>query len=548
MSDMTKYQQQAEELSQKLWSIACDLRGNMDGAKFKNYILGTIFYSFLSERTEQYMTDLLRNETEKKSYKEAFNDDEFRPVIEEMSLDHLGYIIKPEYLFSELVRKISKPENDGDRFTIEDYSKAIKALEDSTEGQESHSDFDGLFSDMRLEDPDLGNSVDDRTDLISKVILRISEISFTNEDSEFDVLGTAYMILIGQFASDAGKKSGEFFTPTGPAKLVATLASLGLTEAESVADCTCGSASMLLEVQKHLANHRVGHYYGQENNASTFNLARMNMLMHGIPYQDFDIYKGDTINNDMYGNTKMTIQVCNPPYSLKYDANPKLLKEPRYSGAGKLAPKSHADYAFVEHMIYHMDEQNGRVAVLLPHGVLFRGGAEATIRKYIVKDLNRLDAVIGLAPNLFHGTSIPVCLLILKSNRGVNKDNILFIDASKEFTHGKKQNLMEDSHIQKIVDAYQKRVDIDQFAHVASYKEIEANDFNLNIPRYVDTREVEPDVDLKKVAAEIKDTNKSIESNNAELQAMLSQLVASSTDIADALNDLVDIFKKESHE
>lgn len=191
---------------------------------------------------------------------------------------------------------------------------------------------------------------------------------------EFDVLGTAYMILIGLFASDAGKKSGEFFTPTGPSKLVATLATVGLDEAKTVGDCTCGSASMLLEVQKHLTTGRVGHFYGQENNATTYNLARMNMLMHGVDYQNFDIYKGDTLREDKYGDVKMTVQVCNPPYSLKYYGNPALLDDPRYSGAGKLPLKSHVDYAFVEHMIYHMDDDDGRVAVLLPHGVLFRGG------------------------------------------------------------------------------------------------------------------------------------------------------------------------------
>ena len=200
----------------------------------------------------------------------------------------------------------------------------------------------------------------------------------------------------------------------------------------------------------------------------------------------------------------MTVQVCNPPYSLKYDGNPALLDDPRYSGAGKLPPKSHADYAFVEHMIYHMDDDDGRVAVLLPHGVLFRGGAEEVIRKYIVRDLNRLDAVIGLAPNLFHGTGIPVCLLVLKSKRNGNSGNVLFIDASKEFTPGKNQNTLEDKHIKKIVDAYTNREDAEKFAHVADMAEIEANDWNLNIPRYVDTYEEEEPVDLEAVRDDIK--------------------------------------------
>ena len=221
---------------------------------------------------------------------------------------------------------------------------------------------------------------------------------------------------------------------------------------------------------------------------------------------------------------KMTVQVCNPPYSLKYDGNPALLDDPRYSGAGKLPPKSHADYAFIEHMVYHMDDNDGRVAVLLPHGVLFRGGAEEVIRKYIVKDLNRLDAVIGLAPNLFHGTSIPVCLLVLKSKRNGNGGNVLFIDASKEFKPGKNQNTLEDAHIQKIVEAYRNRADVDKFAHVADMAEIEANGWNLNIPRYVDTFEEEEPVDL----AAVRDDLKRIESEKKaaidKVESMLHQL------------------------
>ena len=372
-------------------------------------------------------------------------------------------------------------------------------------GHESNKAFDGLFNDMRLQDARLGETVADRTDMIGRVMVKVSDIDFDLWDSQFDVLGTAYMILIGLFASDAGKKGGEFFTPAGPSRLCATLASLGLDEAKTVGDCTCGSASMLLEVQKHLTTHKVGHFYGQELNTTTYNLSRMNMIMHGVDWQNFDIYKGDTLKDDKYGDDlKLTVQVCNPPYSLKWSADKKFEDDPRYSGAGKLAPKGQADLAFVEHMIYHMDDSDGRVAVLLPHGVLFRGGAEEAIRKYIIKDLNRLDAVIGLPANLFHGTGIPVCVLVLKSNRNGNSGNILFIDASKEFKAGKNQNVLEQEHIDKIVDAYEKRVDIDKFAHKADMSEIIENGYNLNIPRYVDTFEEEEPVDLDAVKAQIK--------------------------------------------
>ena len=498
MTDTNTYQAQANELSQKLWAIANDLRGQMDASEFKNYILGVIFYRYLSERTEMYMTDLLKND-DGITYEEAFADDEYRPVVEEWSLSKLGYVIKPENLFRNLIRKITKFENDADKFSVEDFEKAINDLVGSTMGHESNKAFDGLFNDMRLQDSRLGETVADRTEMIGRVMVRVSDIDFDLQDSQFDVLGTAYMILIGLFASDAGKKGGEFFTPAGPSKLCATLAALGLDEAKTVGDCTCGSASMLLEVQKHLTTGKVGHFYGQELNATTYNLSRMNMIMHGIDWQNFDIYKGDTLKDDKYGDIKMTVQVCNPPYSLKWSADKKFEDDPRYSGAGKLAPKSAADLAFVEHMIYHMDDSDGRVAVLLPHGVLFRGGAEETIRKYIIKDLNRLDAVIGLPANLFHGTGIPVCVLVLKSKRNGNAGNILFIDASKEFKAGKNQNVLEQKHIDKIVETYEKRVDVDKFAHVAEMSEIVENGYNLNIPRYVDTFEEEEPVDLKEV-------------------------------------------------
>ena len=486
------YQAQANELSQKLWAIANDLRGQMDASEFKNYILGVIFYRYLSERTEIYMAEILENDDV--TYEEAFADDDYRPVVEDWSLSKLGYVIKPENLFRNLIRKITKFESDDDKFSVEDFEKAINDLVGSTMGHPSNKAFDGLFNDMRLQDSRLGETVADRTEMIGRVMVKVSDIDFDLQDSQFDVLGTAYMILIGLFASDAGKKGGEFFTPAGPSRLCATLAALGLDEAKTVGDCTCGSASMLLEVQKHLTTHKVGH-------------------------------KGDTLKDDKYGDDlKLTIQVCNPPYSLKWSADKKFEDDPRYSGVGKLAPKGQADLAFVEHMIYHMDDSDGRVAVLLPHGVLFRGGAEEAIRKYIIKDLNRLDAVIGLPANLFHGTGIPVCVLVLKSKRNGNSGNILFIDASKEFKAGKNQNILEQEHVDKIVDAYAKRVDVDKFAHVADMSEIIENGYNLNIPRYVDTFEEEEPVDLDAVRGRIKTLDSETKIAIDEAESFMRQL------------------------
>lgn len=502
--DTNKMQQQAADLSSQLWAIANDLRGGMDANEFRNYILGTIFYRYLSERTEMYMEDILKEDG--LTYEQAFTDEDFKPIVEQWSLEHLGYIIRPENLFRELNRRIVKPNGDADKFSVEDYERAVNELTGSTLGHKSEKAFEGLFNDMRLQDTRLGDTVSERTEKIGKVIAKIGEIDMNLQDQQFDVLGTAYMILIGLFQSGAGKKGGEFFTPTGPSKLCATLATLGLDEAKTVGDCTCGSGSMLLETQKHLTKQKVGHFYGQENNPTTYNLARMNMLMHGVDYQNFDIYKGDTLVNDMYGDDlKLTVQVCNPPYSLKWSADSKYLDDPRYSGVGKLAPKSHADLAFLQHMIYHMDETDGRVAVLLPHGVLFRGGAEEDIRKYLIKDLNRLDAVIGLPANLFHGAAIPVVVLVLKSKRNGNSGNILFIDASQEFKPGKVQNELTDENIQKIVETYENRVNVERYAHVATMEEIIENGWNLNIPRYVDTSEEEEEIDVAAVKSELTD-------------------------------------------
>ncbi len=469
------------------------------------------------------MQDILKNDN--LTYEEAFTNADYKPIVEKWSIDHLGYIIRPENLFRELNRRIVKPSSDAEKFSIEDYERAVSELTGSTLGHKSEAAFSGLFDDMRLQDSRLGDTVSERTDKISKVIAKIGEIDMDLQDQEFDVLGTAYMILIGLFQSGAGKKGGEFFTPVGPSTLCATLASLGLDEAKAVGDCACGSGSMLMDVRKHLTTGRVGHFYGQEVNPTTYNLCRMNMLMHGIDYQNFDIYKGDTLKNDMYGESlKLTVQVANPPYSLKWDANPQFLDDPRYSGVDKLAPKSHADFAFLQHMVYHMDENDGRIAILLPHGVLFRGGAEEDIRKYLICAINRLDAVIGLPANLFHGTSIPVCILVLKSKRNGNSDNILFIDASKEFIKGKNQNELSDDHIKKIVDTYANRVDVEKYAHVASMEEIKANDYNLNIPRYVDTSDTEEEIDIDDVTAEIQSIDEEIGKTKEMLKKSFDEL------------------------
>lgn len=507
----------SDELANRLWAIANDLRGNMDANKFRNYILGVIFYRYLSERTEQYMDDLLKNDNI--SYEKAFKDERYENTVKKWSIKGLGYIMEPKYFFKNMVSDINNKT-----FSIEDFEKAVASLTGSTVGQESEAAFNKLFDDMNLQDKDLGSEVSDRTNLISKVILQINDIDFHTEDTKVDILGTAYMILISKFASDAGKKSGEFFTAVGPAHTLAKLATVGLDEVRTACDPCAGSGSLLLDLRDYVSTGKVGHYYAQEMNGTTYNLLRMNMLMHGVPYKQFTCFNGDTIKKDNFGDKKFQVQVANPPYSCTYEPTSALLDDKRFSGAGKLAPKSYEDLMFLEHIIYHMDESDGRAAVLLPHGVLFRGGAEETIRTHIIKNLNKIDAVIGLPANMFLTTSIPVVLLVLKSDRNGDSDNILFIDASKEFKKGKKQNELTEENIDKIVRTYTERKDVEKYARKVPISEIEANGYNLNIPRYVDSSEEEEQLDLDDVLGRIAHDKEDVAAAEESLKSYFSEL------------------------
>lgn len=511
---------QADELSKQLWAIANTLRGSMDSSKFKDYILGVIFYRYLSERTLDYMNNkVLKND--KTDYEEAFRsgDEAVIRLLKDWSISELGYIIEPRYLFKNIVNLTRD-----NTFTVEFFEKAINAVIGSTLGNPSEEAFANLFDDMDLSDKDLGREVSDRNQKMSRIINMINDINFNLEDAQFDVLGTAYMILIGLFASDAGKKGGEFYTPAKVSELCATLAALGLNEVKSACDPCMGSASMLLEVKNHLSTGKVGHFYGQEYNGSTYNLARMNMLMHGIDYRIFTMYNDNTLTTDNFGQKKFTIQVSNPPYSSKWGSEKRFEDDPRYSGAGKLAPKAYADLAFLEHMIYHMEEEDGRVVVLLPHGVLFRGGAEEKIRIYIIEHLNVLDAVIGLPSNLFHGTGIPVTCMVLKKNRSGQSDNVLFIDASKYFTTGKNMNALTDEDIKRIVAAYLKREDVEKFAHKASIKEIQDNRYNLNISRYVNTFEEEAEIDIQSIRDDLEKRKKEAGELDQSIEEFFAEL------------------------
>lgn len=499
-------EEQKKILEQQLWNIANTLRGKMNADEFRDYILGFIFYKYLAEKMEIYANSIL--EEDQIQFRDIKEDTpkglEYIEAIREEALETLGYFLKPSELFSEITKR-------GDNnFILEDLQKILTNIQLSTMGTQSEEDFEDLFSDMDLNSNNLGRTADARNTLIVKVLKHLDEIDFKLNDTELDVLGDAYEYLIGQFASGAGKKAGEFYTPQEVSKILAKIVTTGKNRLKSVYDPTCGSGSLLLRVAREVKE--VNNFYGQEMNRTTYNLARMNMILHGVHYRQFDIKQEDTLEHPQHLNDMpFEAIVANPPFSAKWSANPLFLNDDRFSQYGKLAPSSKADFAFVQHMIYHLAE-NGTMAIVLPHGVLFRGASELHIRKYLIEQKNYLDAVIGLPANIFYGTSIPTCILVFKKCKE-DPDHILFIDASKEFEKVKNQNMLREEHIDKIVETYRNRTTIEKYSHLATLKEVEENDYNLNIPRYVDTFEAEEEIDIQSVMQEIK----SLEAKRAEL-------------------------------
>ena len=509
----------SEELQQKLrtqlWMVANTLRGNMSAGDFMYYTLGFIFYKYLSEKIEKSADDILKDDGV--SFKQAWasNDDELKEALKEECIQDLGYFVEPEYLYSTIISMIEHKEN-----ILPALERSLKKIEDSTIGQDSEDDFGGLFSDIDLASPKLGKTADDKNRLISDVLVNLQGIEFgLNEAEEIDILGDAYEYMIGQFAAGAGKKAGEFYTPQEVSEILSEIVITGKTRLKSVYDPTCGSGSLLLRTAR---GGNADAIFGQEKNPTTFNLCRMNMLLHGIKYKDFEIHNGDTLENDELGEQQFDAVVANPPFSAEWTAADKFNNDDRFSKAGVLAPKSKADYAFILHMLYHLND-GGTMACVAPHGVLFRGAAEGKIRKFLIEKKNYIDAIIGLPANIFYGTSIPTCILVMKKCRQED-DNILFIDASKEFEKVKTQNKLRPEHIQKIINTYRNRTEIEKYSHCATLKEIEENDYNLNIPRYVDTFEEEEEIDIQAVMAEIKELEAKRTELDAQIEVYLKEL------------------------
>ena len=501
------------ELEKQLWNIANELRGKMDADEFRDYILGFIFYKYLSEKINLYANKLLKednllynkideNSSEGKDYLEA---------IQEESLDALGYFLKPSQLYSSIAQR-----NDS---IIEELQTILNSIEQSTMGSESEDDFGNLFEDLDLNSTKLGKSVDARNSLISKILNHLDKIDFEIDNTESDILGDAYEYLIAQFASGAGKKAGEFYTPQEVSKILAKIVTSGKEKLKSVYDPTCGSGSLLLRVAKEVKE--VSQFYGQELNRTTYNLARMNMIMHDVHYKKFDIKQEDTLEKPQHIDKRFEAIVANPPFSTKWSANNLFMSDERFSQYGKIAPSSKADYAFVTHMIHHLDD-NGTLAVVLPHGALFRGGAEGHIREYLIREKNYLHAVIGLPSNIFYGTSIPTSIMVFKKGR--NTRDVLFIDASEHYEKVGKQNVLREEHIDKIISTYSGRNTEDKYSYLANSEELIENEYNLNIPRYVDTFEEEEPVDLEAVSNELKSLENDISETDKTISDFCSEL------------------------
>jgi len=506
------------ELNSKLFSAADNLRSKMDASEYKNYLLGLIFYKYLSDKllekvveiADESLEEYNTQEKQVQLYRKLLADEDIKSDLIETLVDTLGYDIEPNYLFNVLTNQAKQ-----NTFQLRELNKAFIDL--STR----YDQFNGLFDDVDLKSKKLGSDDQQRNITITEVLKKLNDVDVMGHNG--DVIGDAYEFLISQFASEAGKKAGEFYTPHEVSDMMARIAAIGQEDKKlfSVFDPTMGSGSLMLNIRNYISHPDSVKYHGQELNTTTYNLAKMNLILHGVDKEDMRLRNGDTLNKDWPIDEPYTFDsvLMNPPYSAKWSSDDTFLDDSRFNRYGKLAPKSKADFAFLLHGFYHLKD-SGTMAIVLPHGVLFRGAAEGVIRKKLLED-GSIDAVIGMPANLFFGTSIPTTVIILKKNRTTR--DVLFIDASNEFTKGKNQNKLSEENIDKIVETYKNREDVDKYAHVATFDEIKENDFNLNIPRYVDTFEEEVPVDMAIIGSTIKDIRK----EKAELESSLYDMISS---------------------
>lgn len=510
---------QRAELQAKIWKIANEVRGAVDGWDFKQFVLGTLFYRFISENFTNYM----EGGDESIDYA-SLSDDVITPEIKDDAIKTKGYFIYPSQLFVNVAKNANTNPN-----LNTDLKAIFDAVENSANGYPSEEDIKGLFADFDTTSTRLGNTVENKNSRLAAVLKGVEELNFGNfENNQIDLFGDAYEFLINNYAANAGKSGGEFFTPQHVSKLIAQLAMHKQTIVNKIYDPAAGSGSLLLQAKKHFDNHIIEEgFFGQEINHTTYNLARMNMFLHNINYDKFNIALGDTLRDPRFGDDKpFDAIVSNPPYSVHWigDDDPTLINDDRYAPAGVLAPKSKADFAFVLHALSYLSGK-GRAAIVCFPGIFYRGGAEQKIRKYLV-DNNFVETVISLAPNLFYGTSIAVNILVLSKHKPDTK--IQFIDASGEdfFKKVTNNNILEDNHIERIMDIFDRKEDVEYVAKSIDNKRIAENDYNLSVSSYVEAKDNREVVDITELNAEISKTVEKINALRVDIDAIIKEIEA----------------------
>lgn len=495
-----KKEQERDELHRAIWAIADELRGSVDGWDFKNYILGTMFYRYISENITHYINQG-EIEAGNTDFDYAKMADDVALEAKESLVEEKGFFLLPSELFCNV-----KENSENDNNLNETLEKVFRNIEESAKGSEAEVDFAGLFDDFDVNSNKLGSTVRKRNETLKKLLYGIADMNLGDvKNHDIDAFGDAYEYLMTMYASNAGKSGGEFFTPSDVSELLTRLGTIGKTEVNKVYDPACGSGSLLLKAEKVLGKDRVRNgFYGQEINITTYNLCRINMFLHDIGFDKFSIACEDTLTSPAHWDDEpFELIVSNPPYSIKWvgDANPLLINDPRFSPAGVLAPKSKADLAFIMHSLSWL-ASNGTAAIVCFPGIMYRGGAEKKIRKYLV-DNNFIDAIIQLPSNLFFGTSIATCIMVMK--KGKKDNNILFIDATDECVKVTKNNKLTRENIKKIVDCFANRNEIKHFSHLATYNEVTKNDYNLSVSSYVETLDTREEIDIVKLNAQIKE-------------------------------------------